>query len=80
MHKEFAGICATIEGIDQPLQWQTKVMGGPSKFPSSFTFAYRNQLGLILCATRLPPYFGSPPSLFYNQMPTPTPKALGENP
>jgi hypothetical protein len=39
MHKEFAGICATIEGIDQPLQWQTKVMGGPSKFPSSFSFA-----------------------------------------
>jgi hypothetical protein len=39
MHKEFAGICATIEGIDQPLQCQTKVMGGPSKFPSSFSFA-----------------------------------------
>jgi hypothetical protein len=39
MHKEFAGICATIEDIDQPLQWQTKVMGGPSKFPSSFSFA-----------------------------------------
>jgi hypothetical protein len=35
----FAGICATIEGIDQPLQWQTKVMGGPSKFLSSFSFA-----------------------------------------
>lgn len=39
MHKEFAGICASIEGIDQPLQWQTKVMGGPSKFPSCFSFA-----------------------------------------